>query len=123
MLSNAYYSLFLKLRLVKDLSEIAVLKAIGFSVKDIRCQYMIKIGLTSVIAIISGILATNILGDKIVNIALGIMGLGVKKVELITNSTMEYIIIPLLLMSLILLVTRIVLRAIKSYNIISIINE
>lgn len=115
--------LFLKLRLVKDLSEIAVLKAIGFSVKDIRCQYMIKIGLTSVIAIISGILSTNILGDKIVNIALGIMGLGVKKVELITNSTMEYIIIPLLLMSLILLVTRIVLRAIKSYNIISIINE
>ena len=36
--------LFLKLRLAKDLSEIAILKAIGFSERDIKKQYLIKTG-------------------------------------------------------------------------------
>lgn len=115
--------LFLKLRLAKDLSEIAVLKAIGFSERDIKQQYMIKIGCISIIGLLTGIILTNVLGEKIVNTALGIAGIGVKEVHLINNPVMEYIICPLLLMVLILFVTRIVMRTIKKYNIISIINE
>lgn len=115
--------LFLKLRLAKDLSEIAVLKAIGFSIPDLSKQYMIKIGLASILGILAGILATELLGEKIVNAALGMAGLGVKSVHLITNPVMEYIVVPLLLIGLIMLVTRIVMRTIKTYNIISIINE
>jgi len=115
--------LFLKLRLAKDLSEIAVLKAIGFSEKDIKQQYMIKIGCVSITGILTGILLTDILGEKIVNAALGIAGLGIKKVELISNPIIEYIICPLFLLVLILLVTWATLRMIKKYNIISIINE
>lgn len=115
--------LFLKLRLAKDLSEIAVLKAIGFSERDIKQQYTIKIGGISIIGILTGILLTNVLGEKIVNTALSIAGIGVKEVHLINNPVMEYISCPLLLMVLILLVTRAVMRTIKKYNIISIINE
>ncbi len=115
--------LFLKLRLAKDLSEIAVLKAVGFSEHDINKQYMIKIGYVSIIGILAGIILTDFLGEKIVNAALSITGLGVKKIHLIVSPVMEYIICPLLLMVLILLVTRIVMRTIKKYNIISIIKE
>lgn len=115
--------LFLKLRLAKDLSEIAVLKAIGFSERDIKQQYMIKIGWISITGILAGIILTNVLGEKIVNAGLSMAGLGIKKVELITNAVMEYILCPLLLLGLILMVTRIVVRTIKKYNIISIINE
>lgn len=115
--------LFLKLRLAKDLSEIAVLKAIGFSENDIKQQYMIKIGCVAITGIVAGIILTDVLGEKIVNAALSIAGIGVKKVGLIANPLIEYIMCPLLLMLLVLLVTWMVVRTIKKYNIISIVNE
>lgn len=115
--------LFLKLRLAKDLSEIAVLKAIGFSELDIKLQYLIKIGWVSTIGILAGIILTNVLGEKIINAALGITGLGIKKVELISNPIIEYVVCPLFLLVAILLVTWTSLRTIKKYHIISIINE
>ncbi|WP_091540842.1 ABC transporter permease [Alkaliphilus peptidifermentans] len=115
--------LFLKLRLAKDFSEIAVLKAIGFSELDIKKQYLIKIGCVSITGILAGIILTNVLGEKIINLVLSISGLGVKKVELIVNPLFQYILVPLLLQVLMLLVTLIVLKTIKKYNIISIINE
>ncbi len=115
--------LFLKLRLAKDLSDIAILKAIGFSEKDIKQQYMIKIGAVSLIGILAGIILTDILGEKFVNAALSIAGLGIKKVELIVNPLIQYMICPLALMALILIVTWIVVKTIHKYNIISIINE
>lgn len=115
--------LFLKLRLAKDLSEIAVLKAVGFSIQDINKQYMIKTGAVSIMGILVGIILTDLLGEKIVNIALGIAGIGVKKVHLITNPVMEYLICPVLLLGLILFVTRTVMRTVKKFTVISIIKE
>ncbi|RDU23629.1 ABC transporter permease [Anaerosacchariphilus polymeriproducens] len=115
--------LFIKLRLAKDLSEIAVLRAIGFSKRDIKMQYMIKIGCISMIGILTGIVLTQVLGEKISNVALSSAGLGIKKVELIINPVTEFIICPLFLIMLILLITWIVVRTIKKYNIITLINE
>lgn len=115
--------LFLKLRLAKDLSEIAILKAIGFSVHDIRKQYLIKIGCVSLSGILMGIVLTNALGEKIVNAALSVAGIGIKKVELASNPLIEYVLCPLLLLVLIIFVTWIVMRTIKKYTIISLINE
>ncbi|WP_280771851.1 ABC transporter permease [Salipaludibacillus daqingensis] len=115
--------LFLKLRIAKDLSEIAVLKAIGFSEHDIKQQYMIKIGFVSITGILVGIILTDFLGDRLVNVALSISGLGIKKVELIANPVIQYIVFPLFLLMLILFVTWFVMRTIKKYNIVSIINE
>jgi putative ABC transport system permease protein len=115
--------LFLKLRLAKDLSEIAVLKAVGFSQHDINKQYLIKIGCISILGILAGTFLTAVLGEKFVNAALSMTGLGIKKVELIANPMIEYIMCPLFLIALILFVTRVVLKTIKNYNIISIINE
>lgn len=115
--------LFLKLRLAKDLSEIAILKAMGFSEGDIKQQYMIKIGYVSLTGILAGIILTDVLGEKIINLALGIAGIGIRKVNLIINPVIEYIMCPLLLMMLILIVTRIVMRIIEKYNIVAVINE
>lgn len=115
--------LFLNLRLVKDLSEIAVLKAVGFSERDIQKQYMIKIGFASIIGIMVGIILTGVLGESLVAAALSIANLGIKRVDLISNPLIEYFFCPLLLLTLILMVTGIVLKTIKKYNIISIINE
>ncbi|QNO14301.1 ABC transporter permease [Alkalicella caledoniensis] len=115
--------LFLKLRLAKDLAEVAVLKAIGFPELDIKKQYLVKIGYVSIIGILVGVILTNVLGEKIVNLVLTISGLGVKKVDLVVNPLVLYVLCPLLLLALMQLVTWIVLRTITKYNIISIINE
>lgn len=114
--------LFLKLRLARDLSSIAIFKAIGFSEKDIRKQYLIKIGIVGIIGTLSGLLITNFLGEKIVNIALEIAGIGIKEIEFIVNP-IDYIIYPTALVTLILISSWKVLGIIKKYNIISIINE
>lgn len=116
-------ALFLKLRLAKDLSEIAVLKAIGFSEKDIRKQYLIKVGSISAAGILAGIIITDLLGEKSANIMLALAGLGIKKVDLIANPIAEYILCPLLFLALILSAAMAVMKMIKKYNIISIINE
>lgn len=115
--------LFLKLRIAKDLADIAVLKAIGFTEHDIRQQYLIKMGCISFAGIATGIILTDILGEKIISLALSMAGLGLKSVNFITNPLIEYIICPLFLLALMLLVTRIVMNITRKYNIISIINE
>jgi putative ABC transport system permease protein len=115
--------LFLKLRLAKDLSEIAVLKVVGFSELDIIQQYLIKIGVVSIFGILSGIFVTDVFGERMVNAALSLAGLGIKQVELIANPVLQYVVVPLFLLILVLLVTWMAVRNIKKYNLVSIINE
>lgn len=115
--------LFLKLRLAKDSADIATLKGIGFSEHDIKKQYMIKIGLVSLVGILTGILLTNVLGERIVNGALSVSGMGIQQVELIANPLIQYALCPLLLLGSILFVTRLVIRTINKYHIISNINQ
>lgn len=115
--------MFLKLRLAKDLSEIAILKAIGFSERDIKQQYMIKTGFVSIMGILFGIILNNLIGEKIVNAALSIAGIGIREVQLISNSLVEFVLCPVALIGLILIATAILMKTIKKYNIVSIINE
>ena len=115
--------LFLKLRLAKDLAEIAVLKAVGFSEHDLKQQYMIKIGCVSATGILAGIILTSVLGEKIVNAGLSIAGLGIREVGFIINPVIQYILCPSFLLVMMLLVTWTVVGTIKKYNIVSSINE
>lgn len=115
--------LFLKLRLAKDLSDVALLRAMGFSRQDIHKQYLMKIGWVSLGGVLAGIFLTEVLDEWIINAALGIAGIGIKRVHLITNPAMEYLLCPLLLMALVLLVTIIVMRTIEYDSIISTIKE
>ncbi|MFW6299096.1 MAG: FtsX-like permease family protein [Bacillota bacterium] len=115
--------LFLKLRLVKDYSQIAVLKAIGFSENDLKKQYLIKIGTVTVSGLLLGVLLAGILGEHIVNFVLGFSGLGIRNVALIVNPFTQYALIPTLLLGLVLMATWVVLKTMKHTTIIAIINE
>lgn len=115
--------LFLKLRLAQDQSEIAILKAVGFTYQDISLQFMIKIGIISTMGILAGVIISNLLGGNIVNFALSISGLGIKKVQLINNLLVNYIVCPVLLLLLILFVTKFMMKSISKYDITSMINE
>lgn len=123
MITALIVVLFMKLRLVKDVAQIAAMKAIGFTDFDIRKQYIYKIGLVSIIGIIAGTLISNTLGETISSGALSAMGLGISKITFIINPWIAYVIVPLLLLVVVIGVTWISTKEIKKYNIISLINE
>ena len=73
--------------------------------------------------ILAGVIISNLLGGNIVNFALSISGLGIKKVQLINNLLVNYIVCPVLLLLLILFVTKFMMKTISKYDITSMINE
>jgi putative ABC transport system permease protein len=115
--------LFMKLRLVKDVSQIAAMKAIGFTDNDIRKQYLYKIGMVSFIGICAGTFISNILGETIVSMAFGMMDLGITKVTFIINPFIAYLMVPLVLFIVTLVITWHSSRQIRDYNIFFLINE
>ncbi len=123
LLAGLMVVLFMKLRLAKDVSQIAAMKAIGFTNFDVRRQYLYKIGMVSLIAILTGSIFSNVLGGKIVSLAFGIMGLGISKVTFIINPWIAFLLLPVTLLSVVVGVTWITSRQIREYQIISLINE
>lgn len=115
--------LFMKLRLAKDVSQIATIKAIGFSNFDVRKQYLYKMIIVSISGIFVGTVVSNIIGEKIVSLAFNIMGLGISKLTFIINPWIVFMILPIALLIIAMIMTWISTRNIKDYNIISLINE
>jgi putative ABC transport system permease protein len=115
--------LFMKLRLAKDVSQIAAMKAIGFTNSDVRKQYLYKIVMVSIAGIILGTLAANMLGEGIGSAALGTIGLGISKITFIINPWTAFVLLPLVLLAVGAGTTWISTRQIREYNIISLINE
>lgn len=123
MLAALIVVLFMKLRLAKDVTQIAAMKAIGFTNSDVRKQYLYKIGMVSIVGIIMGTLVSNVLGEGIVSAALSMMGLGISKITFIINPWTAFVISPIVLLAVAAGMTWISARQIHEYNIISLINE
>lgn len=115
--------LFLKLQTAKEYSQIVIMKAIGFSVLDIRKQYLVKVSLVSLIGVIVGTLLANTLGEVIVSNIFSIVGLGISKISFIINPLEAYLLCPLAILTIVMLVTWYCSLGFKKYNIINLINE
>lgn len=115
--------LFMKLRLAKDVAQIAAMKAIGFTNSDVRKQYLYKMGLVSIVGIFAGTLISNILGENIGSMAFRMMGLGISRLTFIINPWMAFVILPVVLLGVAAGMTWMSTRQIREYNIISLINE
>ncbi|RKD32472.1 FtsX-like permease family protein [Thermohalobacter berrensis] len=115
--------LFLKLQTAKEYSQIAIMKAIGFSVLDIRKQYLVKVSLVSLLGVIVGTLLANTLGELIVSNIFSIIGLGISKISFIINPLEAYLLCPLAILAIVMLVTWVCTIGFKNYSIIDLINE
>jgi putative ABC transport system permease protein len=123
MIAALIVVLFMKLRLAKDVAQIAAMKAIGFTNSDVRKQYLYKIGMVSAAGILAGTLVSNLLGEGLASAALSMAGLGISRITFIINPWTAFIIIPLALLAVAAAMTWINTKQIKEYNIISLINE
>ncbi len=115
--------LFLKLHSAREYSQIANMKAMGFSVFDIRKQYLIKTCMVAVLGILSGVLISNTLGEALVNGVLSISGLGISRIEFTAQPFKAYVLYPAIVMITALSVTWVSSAAVKKYNIVQLIQE
>ena len=108
-------SLFIKMLTAQDKSQIAVKKAIGISLKNIKLEYITKALFVLNLAIVLGTITANTLGEKIISAALTIVGAA--EISFKINILQAYIMIPLLL---IVIVSLTVLWSLKSTKDLSI---
>lgn len=115
--------LFLKLQSAKEYSEIAALKVLGFSVKDIVKQYLFKGGIASTIGIILGILWCNTWCEKMISFVLSFTNSGIAEFEFVVQPIWNFVICPLGLFLAALVSTYICIGEVKNYNVIKMLQE
>jgi len=87
--------LFMKMLVTKDRYSIAILKATGFTSRDIRRQYMTRSALVLIIGVIAGTVLANTLGE-FVGVAL-ISSFGASSFHFEINPVFAYLLAPLIL--------------------------
>ncbi len=92
-------SLFLKMLIAKDSSQIAIMRSIGFSSKDIRSQVLVRTLLVSGLGMIFGTLAANTIGQGLLRMVGSMMG--ASKFHLVVDPVVAYLILPFLFMMIV----------------------
>ncbi|HKL13627.1 MAG TPA: ABC transporter permease [Halanaerobiales bacterium] len=115
LISILITSLFLKMLVAKDISQIAIMKSIGISLKDIKNQYITKALIILNLGIIIGTVIANILGEKLLSGLLSIVG--ASQIDFIINPIEAYILTPVILMAIVTITTVLSINSIKEYSI------
>jgi putative ABC transport system permease protein len=121
LISILISSMFLKLLVAKHYSQIAIMKAIGFSLKDIQIQYLVKALFVLGLSIVLGTLIANTLGQSLVGLIWSLMG--APQIQFIIDPLQVYFLCPLILMGLVTSVAFMSIVLIKKINIIKMVIE
>ena len=88
-------ALFLRMLLSKDMSQIAIMRSLGLTSKDISHQYMSGTMMVLIVGIILGVLVSNYLGEFLVSMAMSSMGAA--KIEFVHIIWQTWLLCPLAL--------------------------
>ena len=88
-------ALFINMLLSKDMSQIAIMRSVGLTSKDIRHQYMAGIFMVLIFGSVLGVLAAKYLGEILVTIAMSSMGAA--KFEFIDVAWQTWLLCPVAL--------------------------
>lgn len=108
-------ALFVKMLVAKDSSQIAILKSIGFSLKDIQVQYVARVLFVMIIGTILGTIISNTIGQSLVSVLWSFMG--ASKIEFVINPVQAYVLSPLILLSSVTVTTLLSTSSMKRSNI------
>lgn len=90
-------ALFLRMLLSKDMSQIAIMRSVGLTLKQISHQYMAGTLMVLLLGIILGVLAASLLGEFLVSMAMSSMGAA--KIEFVTIIWQTWLLCPLALIT------------------------
>ncbi|MGE7767746.1 FtsX-like permease family protein [Peribacillus sp. NPDC096540] len=88
-------ALFLRMLLSKDMSQVAIMRSMGLTSKNIKHQYMAGTMMVLILGIIVGVLASNYLGELLVSMAMSSMGAA--KIEFVHVVWQTWLLCPLTL--------------------------
>lgn len=88
-------ALFLKMLLSKDMSQIAIMRSVGLTSKNIKHQYMAGTLMVLIFGIILGVLASNYLGEFLVSMAMSSMGAA--RIQFVNVAWQTWLLCPLVL--------------------------
>ncbi len=108
-------SLFLKMLIAKDSSQIVIMKSLGFSLKDIQLQYITRALVVLNTGIILGTLFSNTIGQSMVGAILSMIG--APNIEFIINPFHAYILCPVGLIIIVTVTTLLSIVSMKNLNI------
>lgn len=107
--------MFLQLITAREHSAIAIKKALGFSTRDIRMQLGIRILIIQLLAIITGTILANTLGEVI--FAGMLSSVGVAKIKLLVEPILVYLLCPVGQLFIVVITVIIATKIIKTYHI------
>lgn len=113
--------LFTRMLYVKDKSQHALLKSLGFTNRAIRHQYFIKIGLVLIAALLIGNLLSLTAGDRLGSMILSMIG--IHGVQFVKTPLLSYLLIPLALSASVLSAVTFGIRSLKHMNIAQLLKE
>ena len=114
-------ALFLKMLIARDGSQIAIMKSLGFSLRNIRVQYLTKTLTLLAIGIVLGTIFANTAGQRLVSLLWAFMGAA--QISFVIDPLQAYVLLPVLLILTISITTIFSITGIKDTNIIQMITE
>lgn len=114
-------SLFLKMLIAKDYSQIAIMKSLGASLQDTRIQYVVRALVVLNLGIIVGTIISNTFGQNLVSAVMSQMG--ASQIEFVIRPLQAYVLSPLALMLVVTVTTLISITSIKETSITRMILE
>jgi putative ABC transport system permease protein len=90
-------ALFLRMLLAKDRSQIAIMRSVGLTLKQISHQYMAGTLMVLLLGIIFGVLAANFLGEFLVS--MGMSSMGASKIEFVHILWQTWLLCPVVLLA------------------------
>jgi putative ABC transport system permease protein len=115
-------SLFMMMLITKDSNQIAIMRSLGFSLRNIRTQYLTRALFLLAFGIVLGTLFSNTLGQQLVSVVWSL--LGASRIRFVIDPLQAYVLYPLLLMATVSVTTILSTRTgIKETNIAEMIME
>jgi putative ABC transport system permease protein len=108
-------SMFMRMLIAKDYAQIAILKSIGVSLKDIRVQYVTRALLLLNIGIVLGTIVSNTIGQYLVSALWSRMG--ASEISFVIDPVQAYILCPLGLMMVVSITTLMSIVSVKQPSI------
>ncbi len=103
MISGLVTLLFMKMLVIKDRYETAVMKAFGLTSKDIETQYMTRSMIVMIIGIVLGMLLANTLGGVLAGAVIATFG--ATSFRFVVDPVSAYLLCPLMMIGTILIAT------------------
>jgi putative ABC transport system permease protein len=95
--------LFMKMLVAKDRYSIAVMKAFGYTTRDIRMQFAARSVFVLLVGVVIGTLLANTLGQSLAGLAIAYVG--ASSFSFTNNPVLSYLLSPLLMLGFVMMAT------------------